>query len=58
MFAILISFPEKFSVMFGDDRISDKSSENNSSPLKNDIFDIPCNIALDIVDVVRDFDSA
>jgi hypothetical protein len=26
--------------------------------LKNDIFDIPCNIALDVVDVIGDLDSA
>jgi hypothetical protein len=58
MFVIVVFFPEKLSVMFGNNGISDKSSENNSLPLKNDIFDIPCNIALDVIDVIGDLDSA
>ena len=58
MFVIVVFFPEKLSVMFGNDGISDKSSENNPLPLKNDIFDIPCNIALDVIDVIGYLDSA
>ena len=44
--------------MLGNDGISNKSAENNTIPLENDVFDTPTDIMLDIIDIVRDFDSA
>jgi hypothetical protein len=55
---ISIIFPENLRVMLGNNGIPNKSAENNSSPLENDVFDIPGNIVLDIIDIVRDLDIA
>jgi hypothetical protein len=44
--------------MIRNDEIPDKSTKNNPSPFENNVFDIPIDIVLDIVDIVCNLDIA